>query len=117
MEAKTANQIKQKNTHTDTHTKTNTQRHTHKDTATHRQLMSDYHQVDVTFSSSSLAGQNGRLKSQIKTLAKGEGKQISRDTAGDIDWNSDTATATTTATATVRAASLMVICVYRAYAA
>lgn len=73
--------------------------------------MSDYHQVDVTFSSSSLAGKNGRLESQIKTLAKGEGKQISRDTAGDIDWNSDTAKQQ------LRAASLMVICVYRAYAA
>lgn len=108
MEAKTANQIKQKNTHNDTHTKTFTKTHTQR----HRQLMSDYHQVDVTFSSSFLAGQNGRLKSQIKTLAKGEGKQISRDTAGDIDWNSDTATATATTTA-----SLMVICVYRAYAA
>lgn len=71
----------EKYTHTHTHTKT-----------THSQLMSDYHQVDVTFSSSPLAGKNGRLESQIKTLAKGEGKQISRDTAGDIDWNSDTAT-------------------------
>lgn len=90
MEVKTANQIKQKNTHTHTHTHTLTHTKT-----THSQLMSDYHQVDVTFSSSSLAGKNGGLESQIKTLAKGEGKQISRDTAGDIDWHSDTATATT----------------------